>query len=113
MPSSVYCQICKETYEDYLDHVNSKYHMRHLRASKANNFINELIRSLNRKAKKPDSGAKTKPVKKAPKRKTETRSKKSSKPPKITEPPQINTTPPNPKINNYSTNVASELVGTA
>ena len=112
IPSSTYCQICKETYEDYHDHINSKYHLRHLRASKANTFIGELVILFNKKTSTQDLIGKTKTIKKATKRKTETRSKKSSKALKITEVGQVKLHPPNPKINNYSTNIISELAGT-
>ena len=112
----MYCQICKETYLNYHDHIDSKYHQRRLRASKANKFIAELVQLFHPNSAKADQPPKTKQIKKTSKRKNETKAKTNTinclKESKITELQDKQPVPNNPKINNHSTNVLSNGQGT-
>jgi hypothetical protein len=51
-PTSTYCQLCKEPFEDYLQHIEHTVHKKKLQQSwKSNKMINDLVSSFEHAAK--------------------------------------------------------------
>ena len=75
LPPSNYCQLCKASFQDYLEHTHSQQHSQQIAASIANRFIQELAGQF-----KPGC-RKTKRIgrKKAEEKRMEKPPKKSSK----------------------------------
>ena len=52
VPTTNYCQICKNTYQQYEDHLKESSHQRQARFSKANTYISQLCKVYSKKSSK-------------------------------------------------------------